>query len=282
MTIRLTGALPDRSTSREIDRIDFNFANAASPDGVRGASGVVIQPMAWLRDQPKFPACVGESVAAFIDSKLDAAPWSSGVSIWRDARRRQGRIEQIDIGTRIEYAFESLVKRGWDPYRPGEELDDEEAGKGAPLAGDDLDDEMFAYDKRLPKGLARYRILGFGSAVLDAVDEALRRDFGVIIGTFLAPAFLVHARTEEQPEMILGASFFAGDANSHAMRVRGTWVVKGRRVYLIQNSWSRAFGGCRTPDGVWQPGCVLVDEAVIVAAHDRHVLELPSFPLAIH
>lgn len=282
MTIRQTGAVPDRQETREIDRVHFNFADQTSFAGPLITGHVIVQPMAWVRDQPKFPDCVGEGTSAYIDSKLPGPPWSSAVSIWRDARRRQGRIEQIELGTRIEYAVESLLKRGWDPYRPGEETDEEEAGKGAPDAGDDLDDELFAYDERLPKGLARYRIIGVGSAVLDAVDEALRRDFGVLIGTYLAAPFLSHMRTEGEPEIILGKPYFAGAANSHAMRVRGVWVVNGRRVYLIQNSWGRNFGGCYTPDGVWQPGCVLVDEAVIVACHDVHVLELPPYPIALN
>jgi hypothetical protein len=277
----LTGALPDRAASRDRDRSEYNFANTTGVHVATYASAIAfVQPMAWVRDQPVFPDCVGESKAAFIDSRLPGPPWASGVSIWRDARRRQGKIEQIDIGTRIEYAVDSLVERGWDPYRAGEETDDVEAGKGAAAAGDDLDDELFAHDTRLPEGLARYRIIGFGSSVLDAVDEALRRDFGVIIGTFLTDAFLSHRRTPDQPDVVLGKEYFAGFRNSHAMRLRGRAIFGGRRAYLIQNSHGPSFGGCRAPDGIWQPGCVWVDEAVIEAAHDKHVLELPNYRVA--
>jgi hypothetical protein len=278
---RLTGAIPDRQQSRERDRVDFNFADQTSYAGVRIGNDAFTQPMAWLRDQPVFPDCTGESVCAYVDSTLAGPPWASAVSIWRDARRRQGKIEQIDIGTRIEYAIESLVSRGWDPYRPGEEHDEVEAGKGAPLAGDDIDDEMFAYDKMLPDGLARYRILGLGSTVLDAVDEALRRGFGVILGTFLAPPFLSYVGSSADPLVVLGREFFSGYANGHAMRVRGRMVVAGRRIYLIQNSWSRAWGGCHGPDGTWQPGCVWVDETAIVGALDIHVVQVPRVAIAV-
>jgi len=280
---RPTGALPDRQDTRDQDASERDFSKQAAFGAIRINDDAFVQAMAWVRDQPWFPDCVGESVAAFIDSKLPAAPWASAVSIWREARRRQGKIEQIDIGTRIQYAVQGLVHRGWDPYRPGEEQDEVEAGKGAPLAGDDLEDEMFAYDKRVPEGLERYRIIGVRAAVLDAVDEALRRDFGVIIGTFLVPAFMAHVQTPDQADIVLGTDYFSGLLNSHAMRVRGRAVTTGgRRVYMLQNSWSRNWGGCHAPDGSWQPGCVWIDETALANAHDVHVLQLPTQLIAIN
>ena len=275
VTERLTGAHPDRPESRDRDRVDFNFADAKYGQVIAQAPDVEFaQTIAWIRDQPRFPDCVGESIAAYVDSLLPGMPWASAVSIWRDARRRQGRVELIELGTRIEYGIESLVERGWDQYRPGEELDEEEAGKGAAPAGDDLGDEMFAHDTRLPKSLVRYRIIGFGAALLDAIDEALRRGFGVVIGVSLRDPFLSHVQAPEQRDQVLGLDYLGGGKNNHAMRVIGRGVYDGRRRYLIQNSWSRDWGGCRAPDGMWLPGCVWVDEASIIVAHDVHVLQV--------
>jgi hypothetical protein len=278
----LTGAHPDRPESRDRDSVDYNFARTTAPDRAVYATSDTdfVQPIRWIRAQPKFPDCVGQTVAEIVDAfsyegGLPEPTWASGVSIWRDARRRQGLIEQIELGTRLEYAIESLVSRGWDPYREGEDTDDEEAGKGAAPAGDDLADEMFADDKRLPKDIKRYRIIGLGSGVLDAVDEALRRGWGVGIGTGLLDPFLsAPMRTPDQPEQVLGTDYLGGNKNNHAQRVAGRGTHDGRRKYLLQNHWTVDWWGCHAPDGGWLQGCCWVDEAVLVNAHDIHVVEV--------
>jgi len=58
----------------------------------------------------------------------------------------------------------------------------EEAGLGAPPAGDDLSDELFAHDTH-DEHMVRYRIGGIGADRLDAVDAALETGLGVVIGT---------------------------------------------------------------------------------------------------
>lgn len=273
--IYLTGAHPDRQTSRDRDRDGYDFGKTSGTYLISYASEVEFaQPIRWIRDQPVFPDCVGESIAECIDATLPSPPWASGVSIWRDARRRQGLIETIDVGTRIEYAVDALLSRGWDPYRQGEERDEVEAGKGAPPAGDDLADEMFAADKVLSDEFLRYRIFGLGASLLDAVDEALRRDFGIIIGTGLREPFMNFSKTPDDPEQVLGTDFIGGSENNHAQRVAGRGVYGGRRRYLVQNHWSKAWGGCRLPSGIWQPGCSWVDEEVVAASFDIHVVQL--------
>ncbi|HMJ52094.1 MAG TPA: hypothetical protein VK540_08455 [Polyangiaceae bacterium] len=276
--IFLTGAHPDRQESRERDRVDHNFDGTVA-EHLHATDSDFIQPIRFVRDQPKFPCCVGQTWAECLDALgyeggLPDPTWASGVSIWREARRRQGLIEVIELGTRLEYAIEGLIGRGWDPYREGEDIDDEEAGKGAAPAGDDLDDEMFADGARLAKDIQRYRILGLGSGVLDAVDEALRRGWGVGIGTGLLPPFFAHKRVPEQAEQVLGTDYIGGSKDNHAMRVAGLGAYEGRRKYLVQNHWSVFWGGCHSPDGGWLPGCCWVDENVIVGAHDVHVMEV--------
>lgn len=280
----LTGAHPDRETSRDRDAIDFNFAKTTSDLIAAYASEAdFVQPIRWIRSQPRFPNCVGQTIAACVDAKLpdpleSAHPTvlASGVSIWREARRRQGLIEVIELGTRLEYAIEGLITRGWDPYRDGEDLDEEEAGKGAPLAGDDLADEMAAYDNRLARDIKRYRIIGFGGGMLDEVDEALRRGLGVGIGTGLLAPFFSHRSSPGQSDQVLGVDYMGGHKDNHAQRVAGRGTYDGRRKYLVQNSWGDDWSGCHAPDGNWLPGCVWVDEDVIVGAHDVHVVEVRS------
>lgn len=273
--IRLTGAYPDRDESRERDRCDFNFDDSTF-GGTLVHEPDFVQVIRRIHDQPVFGSCCGNTGAACLEAvQAPVDPFISAVSLWRDARRRQGRIEQIELGTRLEYVFESMVERGWDHYVEGEEYDEEEAGKGAAPAGDDLLDEMTADDHRLPRTVKRYRILGIGSAVLDAVDEALRRGWGVGIGTGLTSKFFSHARFPEQPEMVLGLDFMSGDENRHAQRVAGAGrQPNGRRKYLIQNSHGRNFGGCHAPDGTWLRGCIWVDEAVIANTQDRHIVQV--------
>jgi hypothetical protein len=290
----LTGAYPDRDVARDRDRIDYDFARTTSPAKLvhPGSENEFWQTIPAIRRQPKFPNCVGQTFAACIDASIDSRlpsdpdvssvpkrgeQHASGVSIWREARRRQGLIEQIEFGTRFEYAVDGLVARGWDAYRDGEDTDEEEAGVGAAPAGDDLADEMEAFDNRVGKPLARYRIFGVGSGVLDAVDEALRRgdNWGVAIGTFLAEPFFLHVGDPNGIDVTLGWEFFSGFKNAHAQRICGRALGYGnRRKYLLQNSHGVARGGAHLPDGTWQPGCNWVDESVIVGANDIHVIQL--------
>ena len=278
--IYLCGAHPDRQSSRDRDKTDFNFVNSKH-EAVLGASYSTdtdfVHPIYWIGSQPKFPDCVGETCSEIVGAAFPAdSPRPSGVSIWREARRRQGEIEIIDEGTRLEYAFEGLVMRGWDPYRPGEETDDVEAGKGAAPAGDDLGDEMFAYDKRLNQNVQRFRILGVGSDILDQVVEVLRRGptWGLGVGMFLADKFFDVVGDPNGPDDALDESFFAGDKNGHAMRPAGMRVRNGELEILLQNHWTVAWGGCRLPDGTWQPGCVWVSGKALVGANDIHALQV--------
>jgi hypothetical protein len=270
----LTGAYPDREESRERDRLVFNFATSEGAHVVAVNETTIVQPVRLVRNQWAFPSCVGQTIAACVDATRKEPPWASAVSIWREARRRQGLIEVIELGTRLEYAIEGLIGRGWDPYREGEDGDEVEAGKGAPPAGDDLDDEMDADDNRQPHDIHRYRIIGAGGGVLDELVEALRRGWGVAIGTGLTDAFFSHVGSPDTPDLVLGLEHMSGSKNLHATRIFGSHRIDGRYECLLQNSWGEGWGGCHAPDGTWLPGCVWVDEDVIVGANDVHVVEV--------
>ncbi len=275
-----TGLLPDRAERRALDAQSHPFAvQIEAPD-----SDPIVQSIAWIRDQRVNPSCAGQAPAAIIDAARLFLPWASAVSIWREARRRQGRIEQIDLGTRFEYVISGLVHRGWDPYVLGEDGDLVEAGLGAPPAGDDLQDELFADDKR-GVGMRRYRI---SAGELDAVDAALiNPTLGVMIGTGTRDAYHAYQGDPSKPDAILTTDHLGGDRDGHGQRVFARVWQDGRRIYGIQGSWgpdgavvlatpparATGWGGIHLPDGRWAPGCCWVDERVLREAWDIHVIE---------
>jgi len=278
-----TGLLPDRAERRALEASEHAFEAA----GFAAGPEPIIRPIAWIRDQ-WFPCCAGDSIGACCDAQTGGPMWASGVSLWRDARRRQGRLEAVSSGTRLEYVISSLVERGWDPYRPGEETDLVEAGLGAPPAGDDLADELAADDHRLAPGARRYRIIGTGADVLDAVDAALATGLDVVQGSGTREALQRYEGDPTRPDDILDERHFGGDHEGHAYRIAGRDTLHGVRIYLVQNSWGprgarpcspadapRGWGGCHLPDGQWAPGCAWAHERVIAElAWDRVVLEV--------
>jgi hypothetical protein len=264
MSLRATGLIPDRAESRAVESQMLAFRPVS-----HGNVAAVPQSPSWLRDQPMFGCCAGQCIAACIDAATGQR--SSGVSIWRDARRRQGRIEQIDEGTRLEYAIESVIRRGWDSYREGEDTCVVEAGRNAPPAGDDLADELEADDNRQPF-LRRYRI---ATDIPDAVASALAQGLGVILGAGTREAFHLFRRYPGDGDPVLGIAYVGGTANGHGMRVvTFRELAPGRRAFLIQNSWGRHWGGCHAQDGTWLPGCCWVDDDVLRAAWDVYALDL--------
>lgn len=261
----LTGLVPDRDSTRERELRECTF-EACSLE--LGASAPV-QPIAWIRSQPRFPNCVGEASGGWIDSLQAGPPWASGVSIWREARRRQGLIEQIERGTRLEYAIDGLIRRGWDPYVAGEEFDTTEAGLDAPPAGDDLADELDAYDRRA-LDLRRYRVADADAP--EAVESAILAGHGVLIGTGLRAPFFNYRGDPNAGDVVLDTEHFGGSANGHALRVFAAVRIAGELRLGLQNSHGRVWGGIHLPNGTWQPGCCWVTARVIRECWDRVVL----------
>lgn len=266
MPRQLTGLIQDRPQTRERDLRECRFELS----GYRIAEPIIVQPVTRIYSQPRFPSCAGECCAGRISGINGGPPYASGVSIWRDARRRQGRIEEITRGTRLEYALESLAMRGWDPYADGEEYDEEEAGKGAPPAGDDLFDEVRAAEHRGGPGLTRYRISDLD--LLDGIDAALHTGLAVVGGWGLREPFFRVQGDPKQPDIVLDVEHIGGDDNGHGTGIFGRIRADGERRYLLQNSWGHDedWGGCHLPDGRWQPGCCWVTERAIRTAWDVH------------
>jgi hypothetical protein len=65
------------------------------------------------------------------------------------------------------------------------------------------------------------------------------------------------------------------------MRIFGRQYIGDERVYYVQNSWGKRWGGCWVAgtDGEWpkmQEGCCQVSSLVIREAWDIHVVEVES------
>lgn len=253
-----TGLLPRSDVERE-RLVDRAFALGAPVQ-----LDTIIQPIAWIRDQLEKPSCVGQTFAAGIDAMLvrdgkRGPPWCSAVDLWRDARRRQGRLEQVLEGTRAEYAIASLLRRGWSPYRQGEDARSVDADNDRPS----LDEELFADDRRMPQ-VDHYDI-GPGSDRVERVVAALQRGYVVGLGIGVRMRFMSPPR-----DTVLEPDYFDERSNGHEMRVVG--YVADMDAFMLQNSWGEAWGGFEL-DRQYR-GCCLVSLDVVHQAWDIDALEV--------
>jgi hypothetical protein len=226
----------------------------------------VQQPIYDIHDQ-LWPSCVGESLGAVIEAKVGYKV--SSIGLWRDARRRQGNIEDL-TGTRFEYAIESLILRGYDKYEAGEESNPDEMTKG-----DDLDSEMDAFDHR-ESDLEHYRIDTEmdPEQVLHAIDTALSSGLGVVFGTGVQPAYQAYQPRSSSEERVVGVDWL-GDGPGHGQRIFANRVLPGgEHQYGVQGSWSEMWGGMTLLTGQWQKGCCWVKSDVVLMAWDIHALML--------
>lgn len=269
---RQLGLEPDRDHIRRAQsvvrpfQIDQTLGNGGRMSDVYVCDTGVQQPIYSIHDQA-FPSCVGESLGAVIEAK--AGVKVSSIGIWRDARRRQGVIEEL-VGTRIEYAIESLLQRGWDPYESGEETNPDEMTKP-----DDLDSEMAAFDNRDPN-LEHFRVDTEWDTdkLLTSVDTALREGLGVVFGIGVQPAYQSYHPQSSSDERVIGTDWL-GDGGGHAQRIFANRVTStGLRQYGVQGSWTELWGGMTTLTGQWQRGCCWVNYNVLLRAWDIHVIKL--------
>lgn len=285
MRLRLTGAHPDTVHQRLRDQADASFDDVV-PSGT--VTTALVRRIPWLVNQRSRPSCVGWAFAAGINSviasKLDVptkntgtAPtgiqWCSGIGIWRDAHRRQNILKETHRGTRLQYACDSLERRGWDPYWPGEELNEDEAS-----GHDSIFEEMQAHDKRSAVD-SRRRIWRTGSDRIDQIAAALTDKSLVVVGAWYLRDSFFRVRGDESTDadQPLPESIFGGGDNSHAMSVQGIRVIDGRRQLLIQNPWGTGWGGCFLPNGQWVRGCAWVVEAAVAESaccHDMMVMRV--------
>lgn len=227
-----------------------------------GAGGV-LQRIVSVRDQLAKPSCVGQALASCVDA-LDpraARQQSSAVDLWVDARRRQGNLEEVKDGTRLEYALDSLVERGWSPYIEGEDsrpLKDD--GRIDSLAG-----ELAAFDHR-SAGVEHFTI---EQNRVRSIIDALSLGRGVVISTGTRPSYFTPPM-----QTVLGPDYLGGAENGHAQRVVG--YDPQREAFIVLNSWGANWGGCVASFGVVLPGCVFVSHGVIESAWDIDVIDFSN------
>lgn len=248
----VTGLLPRRAETRA----QYDAERRLNVRAIRRET--IVQPIAWIRDQRSKPSCVGQAFAAGVDSVLGEPPWASAVDLWRDARRRQANLEGIHDGTRAEYVIASLMKRGWSPYKAGEDRrpsEDDDNPKGS------LADEMFAHDTR-QVGAVHYAITRDRVA---ATIQALKAGYVVAGGWGLSEGFY-----KPKGDTVLGAENFMGQ-NGHEMRIAG--YLEDRRAFLLQNSWGIYWTWCAIGTDV-KAGCCLISEEALEAAWDIDAIEV--------
>ena len=257
----LCGTLPSRSLSTQP-----LYRPTLAPSALGGDQLLVTRWNTWLRRQ-QTPSCLGHAIITLVEIQVGDAPRLSGVSLWREARRQQGRIERIDEGARVEYGLSALYERGWsDPWRPGEEADPVEAGLGANDAGDDPFDELSAYDTI---HRSRSERIGASSALTD-IQLALQSNVGVLWAGGTRDPFYSLRRDE-----LVTPEHLGGYAGGHAMTIVGRAQREGELAFLMRNTWGPNWGGA-TVNGVLVPGLFWASPSAVLQAWEHHVIRIHS------
>lgn len=261
----LCGALPSRETTTNAYRIGAPFRPAA----VSELASDGLAPLALeirLRGQGG-PYCVGEGCGG--ECERQCPPHDpSGASIWREAHRQQGMIEEITRGTRVEYGIAAIEGRGYsDPWRRGEDSDREEWGRNATAAGDDLGDELRAFATAHHQ-IEHSTIWGFGSELHRKLQLAIAGGQGVICATGLRDAFF-----HLGPDQVATIEHIGGNANGHCMLIVGWRTVGGKLQFLVRNSWGPNWGGA-TVLGAMRPGLFWVEADAVSIFWEFHLIRI--------
>lgn len=240
------------------------LANLRQKHAYRGSVALVatvVQPIPRIRDQASTPSCVGQAVAAGVHAL--AGYDGSAIRLWVDARRRQGDLADPSTGTDVEYAFESLVGRGLEPYAVGDELLPLDEYTRLP----DLASELAADDHREMADAKRYLVIGTVATQRLAIVSALQSGMAVLWATGVKDPFFSLRENE-----VVTAAHIGADYNGHELRIAGYDATSDE--FLIQNSWGESWGGCDF-QGITYPGCFrarVVD--AIQCAWDTIVMEV--------
>jgi len=256
------GHEPDTLEHREADH-DPATGCLYCATGEASGCETVLRPVRRIHSQPLLPDCTGESIAACVEAQVGGAV--SGRDLWAEGLRRAGRVPTLETGLAFVPGFVGLERRGWADYREGEELE-------LPPAKASLEDELAAAD-RPGRVATRYRIPA-GPSMGDALADALAGELDAVVGMLVSDDYQAHTAPHGQ-ESICGPGMLGARGGPHAQRVAGYVVIQGRRVWLLQNSWGRDWGGALV-HGLWVPGCALVAEEALLQAYDCHVVKVQS------
>lgn len=249
---RLCGTAPDAREDREHDLRTRRWRMVGHT-----LTGPNLGPVSrWRRRQYSYPACGGNAGSALWEVIHPEDGRISAIDLWRGARRRLGlSLDDLSQGTTYGAILQELELRGADDWHEGEDRSALEGGKGSAPAGDNLRDELRAYDRR--ERLDRHRC-----STLREVEDAVATGAGVGISTGLRDPFFELRVGDIATERHIG-----GDANGHAMRVVGFVTVGGQRLAVLDNWWGDSWGGCSV-EGLSLPGHCLVTAQALLGAWD--------------
>lgn len=261
----LCGALPSRETTTNAYRVGAPFRPAAVSE--LPADGLAPRALELRLRGQGGPYCVGEGCGG--ECERQCPPHDpSGASIWREAHRQQGMIEEIDRGTRIEYGIAAIEGRGYsDPWRQGEDSDTEEWGLNATAAGDDLADELSAY-ATAHHTIDHATIWGFGADLHRQLQLAIAGGQGIICATGLRSQFFSLG-----PDEVATLEHIGGEANGHCMLIVGWRLASnGKPEFLLRNSWN-TWGGA-TVNGRFYPGLFWCSAEAVNTFWEFHLLRV--------
>lgn len=268
MALRETGAAPCSAAFREkTAKFDTSLSGSALSPAEQ-----CFQKIELLRNQWQWPSCIGQGFTSCTDyltrRSNPKAPLASAIDLWRDARWRQGKLERV-VGTRPEYAIESLIKRGFSEYQNGEDLDDVVE---PPTEIDDMGDELNAASHRLPEGFA-HQLSYPGSSAVATVVTALQDGCAVVKCCGVGSAYANYYASRDADVVVFGPNDAGAYGPGHCERVFGYQKVGSSYQFAIAGSWGAGFGGIRCGD-VWVPGAAWVNEKSLEACWDIVIISL--------
>lgn len=238
----------------------------------------VLQPLFRAHNQASKPSCVGQAWTARIEPHVGKA--LSAVDLWTDARRREGDLDNPEVGTSSEYAIESLIKRGASPYVQGE--DDRPVSEDIRIPS--LAQELQADAQRISVDAVHRTIVGERTPQL---VDALSRNMAVCFGTGVRDPYFSVGK-----EAVVSVECLGSNDNGHEQGIVGfvgpndaRWPAEVRGCFIVVNSW-RNWGGLHLPcsvvmttgqtlsAGTFLTQCVFVRPEAINVAWDADALEI--------
>lgn len=267
-----------RKRSEETRR---RFAAERSYSGALLSVATVFQPLFITHNQKLKPSCVGQAWTGRIEAHLKRR--LSGDDLWTDARRRQGDLNNPDVGTDSEHAIASLVNRGVSDYVPGE--DDRPTSED--VKPPTLSQEEDADDHRLDAAAAK------NHQVIDAprraaLSDALQRGKAVCTGGGVTNNY-----SSLQTNQVADETMLDPNADGHEEGVLAyiapedsRFPKEWRDCAIYQNSWDEDWGGVILPcditctDGTFYAagtllaGCALVPMSLVDKQWDMDTLDV--------
>lgn len=247
-----TGYEPDPIEKVEEDTRERRYEFPTGSTGSTGGStwtvadgADYVQRFGIIRYQWVAPSCAGHTLGSMVDSTRPAgAKPASGIGVWRDARRREGRLHLL-TGTYLYLCTECVVVRGIETMLPNEDMDST-MWLGTQRG---LDAEMDASDHHLLDAQRRrlveteWDLIGALRSVLTA--GPLEAQHAVGNGNDVGERYKQFSGPDVAtlPEdFALGLDAIGTTGSGHAQHIVGIRVRNGETHLLYKNSWHTSWG----------------------------------------